>query len=249
MQLTLIVCVKITHREKFLYERFCPTDDIFHLLVEGSYTVTSDAGTITVKPGEGMLFRKGVTYERHVIEPVTMFLFRYSSDIPVFPIDYIVFRDKARLSSTTAMLDHYCQFPQYFVGDAQNHLFLDLIQLYRFEYESAYIPPKIDDPVISEIIARMGHDIYRRHSIEWYAKQSHLSYVQFYRRFKAAVGITPKEYMLRLRIDKAKYLLLEQTADIREIAYVCGFDNEYYFSSCFKKAVGLSPSDFRRNGT
>ena len=94
----------------------------------------------------------------------------------------------------------------------------------------------------------MEHHIHCKYTVAWSAKQSHLSYVQFYRRFKAAIGVSPKEYLLKLRMDKAKHLLLEKSANIREIAYVCGFENEYYFSSCFKKSVGLSPSEFRRNG-
>jgi len=248
MQITLIACVKIAHLEKFRKEHFCPTDNFFQLLVEGRYTVTSDSGTVTVNPGEGMLFRKGKVYERHVIEPITIFLFRYTADVPVFAIEHIRFKDTARLNSTIAMLEHYDRFPRTFIGDAQNHLFHDLIHHYRFEYDSAFLPPKMEDSVISESIACMAHRIHLKNPVSWYAKKSHLSYVQFYRRFKAVVGITPKEYLLKLRVDKAKYLLLEQSTGIREIAYACGFENEYYFSNFFKNAVGVSPSDFRRNG-
>lgn len=249
MQITLIACIMIADREKFLHERFCPTDHIFMLLANGKYTVTADEGTITVNPGEGMLFRKGIVYERRIIEPITVFLFRHTADAPVFPTDHICFADTARIHSTIAMLEHSCRNQQSFVGAVQNHLFHDLINLYRYESQSAMTPVGLQDPVIAEVLTNIQNHAHRSNPVSWYAEQSQLSYVQFYRRFKSAIGMSPKEYIIRLRIDRARYLLLEEPSSVSEIAHACGFESEYYFSSCFKKTVGVSPSDFRRNGT
>ena len=249
MQLTLIACALISERKKFMYERFCPTDHIFTLLTRGSYSVTTEEQTFAVKPGEGMLFRKDVVYERHVIEPVTMFLFRYIADKPIFPADHIIFADTARISSTVSMLEYYNRFRQNYVSAAQDHLFRDLIQLCCFESESYITAPKLHDPVISDAVTLMQKNAHRTISIEWYATKAQLSYVQFYRRFKTAMEMSPKEYIIRLRIDRARHLLLEDSASVSEIAYACGFESEYYFSRCFKKEVGISPSDYRRSGT
>lgn len=249
MQITLITCIMIANREKFIYERFCPTDHIFMLLANGKFTVTANEGTITVNSGEGMLFRKGVVYERRIIEPITVFLFRHTADAPVFPTDHVCFADTARIRSTIAMLEYYCRNQQSFVASAQNHLFHDLINLYHYESQPAITPAGLQDPVIAEAITHMQNCAHHSIPISQYAERSQLSYVQFYRRFRSATGMSPKEYIIWLRIDKAKYLLLEESASVREIAYACGFESEYYFSSCFKKMVGMSPSNFRRNGT
>lgn len=79
------------------------------------------------------------------------------------------------------------------------------------------------------------------------ASKVHLSYVQFARRFRQATGLTPFEYMTAIRIEKAKQLLSDTHLTLHQIAVECGFDNQYYFSSFFKKHCGMSPSEFRKN--
>lgn len=68
--------------------------------------------------------------------------------------------------------------------------------------------------------------------------------------FKADVGMTPLEYLTTLRIAQAKrYLRESKTYSIREIAYLCGFADPYYFSRCFKKQTGQSPKAYRNEHT
>ena len=65
--------------------------------------------------------------------------------------------------------------------------------------------------------------------------------------FKREYGVTPQEYLISYRIEKAKQLLLQRdtTLTIAEIAFSVGIKNPLYFSRCFHKRVGLSPSEFR----
>ena len=65
--------------------------------------------------------------------------------------------------------------------------------------------------------------------------------------FTIEMGMTPNDYIISMRIDKAKELLLETMLPIYEIAERCGFDNVHYFSYCFKKKLSISPSAFRKN--
>ena len=65
--------------------------------------------------------------------------------------------------------------------------------------------------------------------------------------FKKEVGVTPLEYMTRLRMRKAETMLTTMwTSDysIAEIAKLCGYDDALYFSRVFKKHYGCSPSSF-----
>lgn len=71
-----------------------------------------------------------------------------------------------------------------------------------------------------------------------------MSQAQLRRYFKAELNTTPIDYKNRLRVEKAKSILLYDVADISETAERLGFDNVYAFSSMFKKYVGRSPSDF-----
>lgn len=67
--------------------------------------------------------------------------------------------------------------------------------------------------------------------------------------FRNALNTTPGEYLLSCRIGAARDLLINTDLPLQEIAYRCGFNSQSYFSDCFKKNVGVSPRDFRKNAT
>lgn len=71
----------------------------------------------------------------------------------------------------------------------------------------------------------------------------HYNYIT--RAMKQMYGMTPNEYVTKVRIDQAKSLLLNTHLTVSAIAEHVGFENIPYFSNCFSKHVGLSPSQFR----
>lgn len=67
----------------------------------------------------------------------------------------------------------------------------------------------------------------------------------FCRRFKEATGTSPTKYIRYLRLEKAQHLLHTTPENICDIALRCGFSDICYFSNCFKRQFGISPSVFR----
>lgn len=67
------------------------------------------------------------------------------------------------------------------------------------------------------------------------------------RTFKEATGYSPIEYYLRIRIKKASEILCSSNSSITEIAGRTGFEDSNYFSRQFKKIMGVSPLEFRKN--
>ena len=66
--------------------------------------------------------------------------------------------------------------------------------------------------------------------------------------FKEVLGMAPLEYLTRLRINQAKTLLVQDNfISIEDVARNCGFNDSFYFSTCFKKHIGISPLRFRKN--
>lgn len=63
--------------------------------------------------------------------------------------------------------------------------------------------------------------------------------------FRKTQGMTIAEYINRLRVDRAVTLLEEGGHRITDIAYMCGFNDVYYFSATFKRWLGVSPSRYR----
>ena len=79
------------------------------------------------------------------------------------------------------------------------------------------------------------------------AKQLYRSKNDITRQFKKEYNITPHNYLLNLRIEKAKNLLVSSNKTLAEIANHLCFSSEYHFSNTFKKKVGVSPRDFRKS--
>jgi AraC family L-rhamnose operon regulatory protein RhaS len=73
----------------------------------------------------------------------------------------------------------------------------------------------------------------------------HLSTGYFHELFQRETGTTPARYHQRLRISAAKRRLIEERNSITDIAMELGFSSSQYFSTTFKKVVGLTPQSYR----
>ncbi len=82
-------------------------------------------------------------------------------------------------------------------------------------------------------------------TVDTICKQMGISRVQLYRKVKALLDINVNDYILNTRLQKAKYLLKNETCAIGEIASKTGFSSSAYFSSVFKSKVGMTPKEFR----
>ncbi len=78
------------------------------------------------------------------------------------------------------------------------------------------------------------------------AKSVNTSTFYFCKMFKKATGINFTEYLSRVRIEKAKNLLLNPNARVSEVAYRVGFQSLTHFNRVFRKLTGQSPTEFRR---
>jgi AraC family transcriptional regulator len=99
--------------------------------------------------------------------------------------------------------------------------------------------------MIEEVMTYISENINQPLTLEKMAKQASLSPFYFTRVFKKETGYTPHEYVIRVRIELAKFLLTTTAASIKEIAFRSGFDNECSFCTSFKKLTGLTPLKFR----
>lgn len=72
-----------------------------------------------------------------------------------------------------------------------------------------------------------------------------MSYSYFKELFITKYGMPPVKYLTHLRLEYAKDLLVTGRYTVSEIAEQCGFENVYYFSSVFKKNIGVSPKKYK----
>lgn len=103
----------------------------------------------------------------------------------------------------------------------------------------------------SEIAVHMVQNYLEEHlkdhtiSIESAAKTVHFSVSYLRQIFKEVTGESFNEYLIRKRMEKAGELLQNTSMKISDIAESCGYENQRYFASSFKKFYGCTPTDFK----
>ena len=97
----------------------------------------------------------------------------------------------------------------------------------------AYIAGHYGDPVNLDEIARVMH----------------VSTFYFCKMFRKATGLTFTDYLGRVRVERAKNLLLNPRLRVSEIAYTVGFQSLTHFNRIFRRTTGEAPTAFRDNGT
>jgi AraC family transcriptional regulator len=69
----------------------------------------------------------------------------------------------------------------------------------------------------------------------------------FARAFKESTNMPPHQFVLRRRIERALQMLKETQVNLASVAYELGFSSQGHFSTVFRKAAGVSPSEYRQD--
>jgi AraC family transcriptional regulator len=83
-------------------------------------------------------------------------------------------------------------------------------------------------------------------SLETIAQVVGMSRYHFIRCFKQAIGISPYQYLVQQRVERAKRLLQVSQLSLTEIAIACGFANQSHFTTCFKRQIKITPRTFAK---
>jgi AraC-like DNA-binding protein len=100
--------------------------------------------------------------------------------------------------------------------------------------------------LVNEIKSELREMLDKKITLSQLANRHHISIELLIRIFKKTLGISPIQYLIQMRIDEAKQLLLLSQDPIATIAEKVGFEDQLYFSRVFKKKVGITPSQFRK---
>ena len=103
------------------------------------------------------------------------------------------------------------------------------------------LPPAKLRRVLDFIPTNLGGDT----SVHRLAELVSMSPRQFGRLFARSTGLPPHQYVVQQRIVAAKRLLIQQAMPLSQIGYVLGFSSQAYFTTMFRRHVGLTPKAFR----
>lgn len=104
----------------------------------------------------------------------------------------------------------------------------------------------IVDNRILRVVKYIRNNIHKDISIEELKDMCCLSKDHFIRLFKNELQETPTQYIIQRKIERAQLMLITSDLLIKDIAYELSFENISYFNRLFKKATGLTPSDYRK---
>lgn len=139
-----------------------------------------------------------------------------------------------------------------YVESLRNLLAVHLLRNYTQEIPSEPIAPSTQaiplaalklKQIKDHIEDRLAEDL----SIANLADLVPMSPFHFARTFKASTGEAPHRYVMQRRIERAKVLLSVKQFSVAEVAYQTGFSNQSHFTAQFRKAIGMTPKQFRES--
>ena len=98
---------------------------------------------------------------------------------------------------------------------------------------------------LEQVVSEMVDDPGATHSTTTLAATAGLSASQFERTFRQAFGTTPRQHLLRLRIENACRLLSNSDDTVASIALACGFFDHAHFTRTFQRIMAMTPKQYR----
>ena len=102
------------------------------------------------------------------------------------------------------------------------------------------------DPVVRKVSEFIHINIHKKITDQMMAEDAEMTIHALRKRFKRLTGMTPKEYIIYLRLERGKKMLVKSDVSITDIAIECGFNSMSYFGRQFKKRYNIGPKEYRK---
>jgi AraC family transcriptional regulator len=112
--------------------------------------------------------------------------------------------------------------------------------------ESHSTSPSLPGFKLRQVTDWMAEHVAEEFNLDRLAARVGLSKFHFHRLFKGALGVSPSQYYIDLRMNEARRLLRETKKSIVDVALEVGYANPSHFAQLFRRETGLTPSEYRR---
>ena len=245
-------------------------------VMRGEYSVSIDNDEVTANKGDLLFFRANTIHSIQLVgndagsyyvlkinpsllfhiftgqgqmKMTSHFLFKQRGECAIFKDGNISDRFKKIFDSMIAAMS--TNEPLFFSTERA------LAALLLIEMIDSMLPQTSDSTEVNEknlaLIHKCVDYINKNYATELSAEECadsiHMSYSYFARIFRAVMGKTFKEYLVSVRLAKAKSILLSTTISVTDVAMACGYSSLSYFISEYKKEFGKTPKEERKTLT
>lgn len=243
-----VTCYKPRKYNKFSYPGKLPTYELMYY-EEGESTVYFGGKAYNMAPDNILYLPKGIENNEYTLKmhkPLTLYniYFETEDKLPDTPVKISVKSSELKSLFQKLYRTWFAKKDGYYYKSARyTYNIIELIRKQQSGYNTqnkfSYLTPCED--YISSHYCDLKFNYAKLTSL------SGLSYSYFKKLFIDKYGMPPVKYINRLKINRACELLITEKFRINEIAELCGFENTYYFSNCFKKHTGVSPIKYTKN--
>ncbi len=143
------------------------------------------------------------------------------------------------------ILSHYKKLP-FSSSVCEGYMTVLLSLLAQSNLQNAETNTRVSNENLEKVLSRMHVDYNKPIDIKEYAGICCVSQDHFIRIFKSYTGLTPYNYQLRIRINRAVEMLENTPISVSQCAETVGFHDNAYFSKVFKRFTGHSPSYYKK---
>ncbi|MBM7833961.1 AraC family transcriptional regulator [Clostridium sardiniense] len=255
-------------KELFIYEcgyedckatkpfEYVPIDYyLIHYIVEGEGIATIDGIEYHLKKGDGFLIPPQVKNKYFPCEDnpwkykwigfngteckSLLKLCGFSNDNYVFNYQ----KDKS-INSYFDKIFEYCNTGDPFLAIGYLYLFLGTL-ISEYDNKTSNYNVSNSATYVTEALDFIHKNYDKEISVADIAAEVNIDRSHLFKLFKSNMTMSPQQYLINYRLNKACELLRKSTSSINEIAYLTGFSSPSYFSRIFTKYNGLSPINYR----
>lgn len=146
-----------------------------------------------------------------------------------------------------------CQIGKYFMLKARLMQILllmmrEIVEAPKLRQKGCNFESYTKSYAVKKIVNYLNENYEHKISLDQIAHNMYLSPVYISKIFKEETGESPINYLIKIRLEKAKEILERSgNGSIKDIANSVGYDDVYHFSKLFKKYYGISPQNYRKN--
>ena len=235
-------------------------DNILFYCVQGKGYYTLDGHTFTLNPNQYVIVPatdKPLVYWSDTEDPWSIYWVHFTGDalqafnrayhiVPEQGPQYIPHNEKG-IRIWEEMYENLSRgySPENLMNT--NLCLYHLIATFVFSQQQNQNSSSPEKAIIRETIDYMKNNLDKTIRIEDFADLNKYSVSHFSKLFRLTTGMSPIEYFIHLKMQKACQLLYTEDSRVKQIAALLGYDDPYYFSRLFKKYMNTSPETYRKS--